>query len=178
MINLDESKIEKLAVDEIAERLIDSESLYNKVHEKIDQKIDAIFAEKVESLINDAADAAFKNGFEREFQPVTQWGEPKGEKTSIKNELEKLTSKYWSQKVDQNGRPMDSNYNAVTRAEYLMTKICAEDFSKLMRESALNVTGSLKDNFRSQIAKHVDELLNSLFKVKSLQDQGKVEKPW
>lgn len=66
----------------------------------------------------------------------------------------------------------------VTRAEYLMTQICAEDFTKSMKDSVLTVTGALKDGLRIQLAKQMDGLLDSLFHIKSLQDQGKVEKPY
>ena len=41
-----------------------------------------------------------------------------------------------------------------------------------------NVTGALKDGLRTQLATHMDNMLSSLFHVKSLQDQGKVKKPW
>jgi hypothetical protein len=45
-------------------------------------------------------------------------------------------------------------------------------------QSALNITGALKDGLRTQMAAHMDRLLSELFHVKSLQDQGKVEKPY
>ena len=59
-----------------------------------------------------------------------------------------------------------------------MTKICAEDFSKQIQQSVANVTGALKDGLRNQLANQMDTMLNDLFKIKSLQDQGKVEKPY
>lgn len=59
-----------------------------------------------------------------------------------------------------------------------MTQICAEDFSKQMKDSAVNITGHLKDGLRNQMGKVMDDILSELFKVKSLQDQGKVEKPY
>lgn len=178
MINIDESKIEELAVDKVAERVINTEQLYDHIYKRLDEKVDAIFVEKAELAISDAVDAAFKSGFEREFQRVNNWGEPVGEKTTIKQELEKLTSSYWNCKVDRSGKPTDSSYNSVTRAEFLMTQICAQDFSDTMRQAALSITGNLKDNLRGHIALQMDQLLDSLFKVKSLQDQGKVEKPY
>ena len=59
-----------------------------------------------------------------------------------------------------------------------MAQICAKDFSDQMKSAAVSVTASLKDGFRAQLAKHVDGLLDELFRVKSIQDQGKAEKPW
>jgi hypothetical protein len=47
-----------------------------------------------------------------------------------------------------------------------------------MRQSAQNITGALKDGLRNQMAYQMDQLLEGLFRIKSLQDQGKVEKPY
>ena len=60
----------------------------------------------------------------------------------------------------------------------MMAQICANDFSEKMRQAAVSVTAALKDGFRAQLATHVDGLLDELFRVKSLQDQGKATKPW
>jgi len=59
-----------------------------------------------------------------------------------------------------------------------MTQACAEDFSVAMKQHVTNVTGALKDGLRNEIAKQMDGMLSELFRVKSLQDQGKVEKPY
>jgi len=40
------------------------------------------------------------------------------------------------------------------------------------------VTGGLKDGLRNQLAKQIDGLLDELFRIKSLQDQGQVAKPY
>ena len=110
---------------------------------------------------------------------MTQWGEPAGAKTTLRAELEKTVTGYWTAKVDaRNGANSASSHNTVTRAEYLMTQVCAADFSEAMKQSALNVTGALKDGLRNQMCQQMDVLLESLFRVKSLQDQGKVEKPY
>jgi hypothetical protein len=78
----------------------------------------------------------------------------------------------------KSGKPTESSYSSVSRAEFLMTQICAQDFSETMKQHALNVTGALKDGLRNQLATQMDGMLSGLFHVKSLQDQGKVEKPW
>lgn len=118
------------------------------------------------------------NGFEREYQKVDRWGSKVGDSTSVKKELERIVGTYWSERVDSKGNRTDSNYNSMSRAEFLMLKICADDFSKAVQESATNVTGALKDGLRNQLGKQMDIMLSGLFNVKSLQDQGKIEKPY
>ncbi len=59
-----------------------------------------------------------------------------------------------------------------------MTQVCAADFTEGMKASVQSVTGALKDGLRNQLAKQMDQMLNDLFRIRSLQDQGKVEKPY
>ncbi len=181
-MNLDKNEISNI----VAEKLIAEDRIYSDIAEIITHRVDKVLDEKLEASISKEIDRKISKtidlvvtqGFEIEYQKVDAFGKPKGEKTSIRAELEKLVSGYWNCNVDRHGKPTNSNYDRITRAEYLMTKICAEDFSNLISQSARNITGALKDGFRNQIAQHMDEMLNGLFRVKSLQDQGKVEKPY
>ena len=180
MLNINEDDLKaaivQTAVDEILRQDHDlSEMLRNEVKSRIDKIFVDRAQAQIESMINDA----IKESFNHEYQRVTQWGEPNGPKTTLRNELEKTVSGYWTAKVEpKTGRLATSDYNTVTRAEYLMTQICAEDFSATMKQSVQNVTGELKDGLRNQLAQQMDAMLNELFRIKSLQDQGKVEKPY
>jgi hypothetical protein len=179
MLNINEEDLKAAIVQKAADEILSmDDSLSSLISKEVTARLDKIFKEQADAQIRAEIDAAIKAGFEREYQRVNSWGEPNGERTSIRKELEKLVNGYWNHRVDRNGKPSDSSYNTMTRAEYLMTEICAKDFSEAMRQSALNVTGALKDGLRAQIAKQMDEMLNGLFHVKSLQDQGKVEKPY
>lgn len=179
MLNFNEEDLKTAIVERAASEFLDRDhDISGLVAKEINARIDRIFIERAEAQVRSAIDEAIINGFEREYQRVTSWGEPQGEKTSIKKELEKITDGYWNVKVDKNGLPTASMYGTTTRAEFLMTQICAEDFSEAMKQSARNVAGALKDGLRGQLAKQMDGMLDELFRVKSLQDQGKVEKPY
>lgn len=180
MLNINEDEIKKAIVAQAADEILSrDQDLSHMVGMEVKSRIDKIFKDSAELQIDAAINDAIKNSFEREYQRVNHFGEPVGLKTTIRSELEKTVSAYWSAKVDpRNGKASTSDYSAVTRAEYLMTQVCAEDFSAAMKQSALNVTGALKDGLRNQIGAQMDIMLEALFRVKSLQDQGKVEKPY
>lgn len=179
MFQLNEEKLNQSIVEQAVDQLLTDDSLCGLVEKEVKKRIDAIFKDRADAAIAEAIDRAVSNGFEREYQRVNSWGQPDGEPTTIKNELEKTVSNYWAARVDsRTGKPAESSYSSVTRAEYLMTQICAEDFTNSMRQAATNVTGALKDGLRTQIAMQMDNMLSELFKVKSLQDQGKVDKAW
>jgi hypothetical protein len=176
-MNFDADEMKALIVDKVAEKYTDDEELWGMVKKRLDAKVDALFAARADELISAAVNSAIQSGFDRTYQRVDQFGGRVGEPTTIRAELDRLVGRYWTEKVDSNGKPSDS-YGKMTRAEYLMTQICAKDFSDQMRQAAISVTAALKDGFRAQMASHVDGLLDELFKVKSLQDQGKASKPW
>ena len=181
MLNISEDDLKKAIVEKATDELLrNDDDLSNMVAKEVKSRLDAIFVNRAQAQIEAAIDAAIQGSFDREYQRITKWGEPDGPKTTIRAELEKTVSNYWSQKVDaKSGKAVDSSWGSnITRAEYLMTTICAADFSENLKTAATNVTGHLKDGMRNQLAQVMDNILSDLFRVKSLQDQGKVEKPY
>ena len=178
MLNINEEELKAAIVAQAADQILAGDDLSGLIANEVNARINKIFATRADEQIQIAIDAAVVNAFDREYQRVTQWGDADGDKTSIRKELDRIVTGYWSAKVDPRSGTPSQSYNAVTRAEYLMTTICAKDFTETMKQSALNVTGALKDGLRNQLALVMDEILNDLFRVKSLQDQGKVQKPY
>lgn len=180
MFNINEDDLKAAIVQKAADEILTQDSdLTEMISREVKSRIDKIFAGRAEAQIESMISDAVKDSFTREYQRVTQWGEPTGAATTIRDELQKTVSGYWAAKVDtKNGKPTENSYNSVTRAEFLMTQVCAEDFSEAMRQNMRNVTGALKDGLRNQLAKNMDAMLDQLFHIKSLQDQGKVEKPY
>ena len=180
MLNLNEEQLTAAIVQNAADQIIaEDRDLSGMVAKEVKSRIDKIFADRVSAQITEAIDAAIKNSFQHQYQKVSSWGQPIGDVTTIGAQLEATVNGYWTALVDpRNGEVSSSAYNSVSRAEYVMTKICAEDFSKIVQTDLQNITGALKDGLRNQIAKLMDGMLNDLFKIKSLQDQGKVEKPY
>lgn len=179
MLNISEDDLKKAIVEKAANDLLNhDDDLSSMVSKEVSRRIQKIFVERVDAQIAAAVDEAVQNGFDTEYQRVNNWGQPEGEKTTIRAQLDKMIGGYWTTKVDmKSGKPSDG-YSTTTRAEYLMTKICAENFSEEMKKHATNIAGHLKDGLRSQMAGVMDGILDQLFRVKSLQDQGKVEKPY
>ena len=180
MLNINEEDLKAAIVAKVSDELLsEGDDLSGMVAVELKKRIDKIFNERVTAQIEGAINETINGSFEREYRRVNTWGEPEGPTTTIRKELEKTVNAYWSAKVDpHSGKTATSGFNAVTRAEYIMTQVCAEDFSKQMQTSVNSVTGALKDGLRGQLAKQMDDMLDGLFRIKSLQDQGRVEKPY
>ena len=171
-MELDQDKLQAAIVTAAVNQLLGTEDFDGIVKKAIESRIDRLFAERVSAQINAAIDRAIEEGFEREYRPVNSFGTPVGTATTIRRELEQSITGYWTTRVDQNGKPTTDTYgDPLTRAEWLMTKAVGEDFAKMVRQNAVNVTGGLKDAMRGELRKNLDVVLGELFRVTSAQDK-------
>ena len=171
-MEIDVKSIETAIIKNVTEELCANEELWTRTKRAMDDRINKLFAETVDNRIAEEINKAFTDGFERPFQKVDHFGRPDGEPTTISKELEQMIGQYWSQSVDKSGKPTTtSSYGAVSRAEWMMMRLVADDFSGNMKQHIVNVAGALKDRLRSELHDTVNKLLSEAFHVKSLQDK-------
>ena len=171
-MEINQQRIEDAVIAEVAAKVIGDDAIWDRAKSAIDQRINKHFVEKADAQIAAAIEESIKDGFDREYQRVTNWGEPKGTKTTIRLELEKLISGYWNQTVDKSGKPDSNSYgDKFTRAEWLMTQMVASDFQGSMKQHVINLGGSLKDALRKELHETTNRLLHEVFHVKSADDQ-------
>ena len=171
-MEINQERIEAAIIAEAVDRLVGEDDLYSRVKTGIDTRINKIFLDSVEAKITAAVEDAIKTGFERQYFKTNSFGQQTGAATTIAAELEKLIGGYWNEKVDSQGKPTSSNYNVMTRAEWMFLSITADDFNKNMKQHVINVGGALKDGLRSKLHETVNSLLSEVFHVRSLEDQG------
>ena len=170
-LTLDNTAIMEAVVSRLVDEFMKSDDqLYDEVERRINKKIDALFLKSVEPRIQQELDRALTDCFHREYQKRTAWGEAEGEKTTISKELERLMSGYWSELVDDKGKP--SSYSKMTRAEYTMAKVTGEDFKDQMHRYLVQGAAALKDGLRAQMRQQIDTMLANLFHVQTAQDKA------
>lgn len=170
-MQINQERIEKAIVDEAVHRIVSGDEFANRVQRAVDARINALFKEKADAQIDAAINDAIRNGFDREYTRVTSWGEKNGAPTTIRKELEKAIGDYWNVRVGSDGKPANNSYGTnITRAEWVMSKIVADDFNAQMKQHVVNIAGGLKDNLRRSLHETVNELLSGVFKVKSVDD--------
>lgn len=173
-MELNQERIEAAIVEEAASKLISDGDLWNQASRAFEARVAKLWSETVEARIQAAVDDAITKGFERGYCKVDSFGRPVGQPTTIGAELERMIDGYWNTHVGSDGKPTTSHYNnPATRAEWLMTKLCADDFAGRMKDHVINVGGALKDGFRKELNATVNRLLSDVFHVRSLDDQGK-----
>lgn len=172
-MQIDQAKIEQAIIDQAVDKMIGDDDLYGRVKKGIDARIDKLFANEVQSLITQTIEKLTKEGFDRLYCKTDSFGRPVGEPTSISKELETLLHNYWTQRVNSRGESVENGtYNSVSRAEWTMSQICADEFSKELKQHVVNVAGSLKDHFRGVLNNHVAIMLSDVFKVQSADDRA------
>lgn len=171
-MELNQERIEAAIIAEVADRIIGEDELFDRVRKAVDDRISKLFKDHADAQIRAAIDAAIKDGFEREYVRINSWGEREGKPTTIRKELEKVIGDYWNQKVDIHGKPssLHSDRHA-TRAEWLMSKMVADDFNGHMKQHVVNLGGALKDQLRESLHGTVNELLTKVFHVNSSGDR-------
>lgn len=171
-MQIDQTKIEQSIVEQAVHEFITNDELYTRIRDGINARIDKVFAEKVSLVITEAVERITNEGFERTYRKTDAFGRPVGEPTSISKELEALVSDYWTARVGRDGKPTESSYSSTSRAEWMMAQICADDFSKEMKQHVVNVAGALKDHFRGVLHEHIGSMLSDVFRVNSAGDQA------
>lgn len=171
-MQIDQAQIEKAIIDQAVHTFIGDDELYTRIRDGINDRIDKVFAEKVNLVITEAVERITSEGFERSYRKTDGFGRSVGEPTSISKELEALVSNYWTARVDRSGKPTDSSYSSMSRAQWMMAQICADDFSKEMKQHVVNVGGALKDHFRSVLHEHIGSMLSEVFRVNTAGDKA------
>jgi hypothetical protein len=170
-IEINNDQIMAAVVERIVEEFTRTDDqLFAEVEKRISKKIDALFLKSVEPRIQKELDAALENVFHREYQKTTAWGERDGQTTTITKELERLMAGFWSETVDEKGKP--SSYAKLTRAEFTMAKVLGDDFNKQTERYLIQSAAWLKDGVRAHLRGEVDKMLGNLFHVKSAQDSA------
>ena len=176
-MEIDKTSIEAAIVRQVADEFIGDEELISRVRKATNERVDKFFREAAEAQIQATVEAAIRDGFDKEYCAVTSWGERTGTPTTIRKQLERIIAGYWNETVGKDGKPPSGYNEKLTRAEWLMAKMCAADFKGDMEQHVVNVGSVLKDKFRAELHDTVNKLLSQVFHVKSTEDQAIEKRP-
>ena len=118
-------------------------------------QVSGAIAEKVGALI----DAALEGG----IQQHNEYGEPKGEPTTLKALIGKTGEKYLSEKVDKEGKA--SNYtNVGTRLEYLVSKAVEKHIDYKLKQEIEKAVKLATEQAQMKLGEVVGSLIVKLSK--------------
>jgi len=112
-LGINTAEIEDTIIDRAARRIADN------IGKDISDKLEA----RAEIIVNDKVNEVIEQVLTQTFQPVTTWGEAKGEPTTIRDMFEKEITKWWDTKVDGNGKITTSYGTKQSRASYFANEV-------------------------------------------------------
>lgn len=163
--NITREEVLELAARKLADHCADHEYIADSassiIKERIENTMKNSVAAKIDTILTDSIESLMR----REFQPVDSWGEPRGEKTNIRECLEKKAREFWEVKVNSNGEP--ASYGGKPRFEYIFGKIAGEEFAQVVKQNITNLVGAFKDAIKSDAQKVIGEHIDKIIQVKT-----------
>jgi len=165
-------EILNLAAQKLADEFCHEESdLQTMASKLVEKRVSEALAESMKTRINSFMDAEMERLVQQVIVPVDMWGDATGKPTTIRESLAAKAVKYWSEKVDNEGKLNDSSYYGKPRHEWLFRKIVGEEFEKAVKQNIVNLIAAFKDAVRESEKNKIDSYLNEFLKVKSNGDK-------
>jgi len=165
-------EILNLAAQKLADEFCHEESaLQTMASRLVEERVKKALAETMTSRINSFMDAEMEKLVQQVIVPVDMWGDATGKPTTIRESLAAKAVKYWSEKVDNEGRLTDSSYYGKPRHEWVFRKIVGDEFEKAVKQNIVELVAAFKDAIRDSEKSKIDRYLNEFLKVKSNGDK-------
>lgn len=145
-INLDwqQEQIAKAIVAEAVCRLID----------KCGNDLTRIVQERVATAIEAHVNTIVEDALSKVFTPVDEFGDPKGEPTTVKAILAKKAKSFLEERVDNTGKAQVSHYQATKpRAEYLVGKLFEEALDHAAKTEIKKIADQARDKAHVEVAR-------------------------
>lgn len=143
--------------EEIISRAVSA--VMSRLERHIDNALSRFVAEDYRQAITDRvvaiADAMVDEQMNVRFQRTNTWGEPAGEKTTMREVLEKEIKKLMEMQVDAQGRPAGYRDVKTNRINWVIAELVREQMEKTVREETGRVTAEAK----KQVQKFVSEFI-------------------
>jgi len=147
------------ATDDIAEWDEDEDrQMHQPVWRQVGQAVAARVTRAVRPELDRQIGALVKDAIEVEFQRTTEWGEPTGSPTSIRELAIKSAKEWMETPVDDNGDPRKGHRHRrgrkpdLTRHEWLVGKYVKEVVTAEIRDAVAEEVNAVRVAFRESLA--------------------------
>lgn len=135
---------------EIQEQVV--HKLLDLIYEDLEPKAQKAALGRLDEAVNKAVTNVITKG----VQPTNRFGEPTGERTTIKELLEKEAEEWLGMKVDKYGDTSARGYSKTqTRAEYLFKEVIgdslADTVKKVIKENIGDIEGLVEAEVKRQL---------------------------
>lgn len=157
--------VSKISVEFGARAMFDSivRATSNSVFQKSSGEITKAIHAQVSTTISEKVGAMIDGALESGIQPRNEYGEPKGEPTTLKALIGRAGEKYLSEKVNKDG--VVGGYNTVgTRLEYLIEKAIEKHIDYRLKQEIEKAVKLATEQAQAEVGKVVGQLIVKLGK--------------
>lgn len=142
------------------------DALAQQLRDEFDGSVGELFRSEVAKIAQKAAPAiveahlnlAVDNIINGTYQPINEWGEPKGKPTSLREMVQHRCIKYLEEKVDSDGK--SASYQANTpRAEWLAREAAKKAVDYQAKEHLTKACEQAKAEIKTLVAQHITQML-------------------
>lgn len=136
------------------------------LRDEFDGSVRDLFREQVQAIAKQAApkiieahlNLAIDNIVNGQYQPVNEWGEAKGPKTSLREMVQSRCVSYLNDKVNSRGET--ASYDTVgTRAQWLANESAKKSFDVDIKAHVVKEIAAAKEQIKTMLGKHIAETL-------------------
>lgn len=170
-LDVNREELLELAANKLANEYVDEDSLSEKVRRKVDDKLDSLFKDRIEGLIDQALSNRLETVMQQTITPVDIFGDRKGEPTTIREVLSDRAKEFWNTQVTEDGKvPKERNYYSSqklkTRAEWMLGKVVSETFADEVKANATAILTEFREQLRKDLHANVDKHLDGMVNTK------------
>lgn len=118
---------------------------------------------KAEASIDAAINELTQEVLTQTFQPLTSWGEPQGEETTIRDMMAVKMENWWRQNVNKKGEASDRYGDKMTRAEWYARDIVGKYVDRQLRTEMKGIIDAGKDKVRQAMSKSIKEQIEQIW---------------
>ena len=148
-LGLDLTDLQEQIVEAAAEKIIDNigtgieTAVKKSVANKIDDKINKLIEETLGGI----------------YQPIDDYGEAIGKKTTLRDQFKIACQKWWEQKVDSEGK-QTGRYEERPRSEWVCQKVLRQILDHDMAKSFNNLLKETKEQMKTGIAEAIKNAIS------------------
>ncbi len=162
-LNITQEQLVEIAANKLVEQ-VEEDAVYGRAMEIVEKKITSLIEKRLEPAVDKFLRDELEKIADAEFDRVTEWGEPTGQKITIRKILQEQSKHYWSQKVSREGKAGGGYGYSEERAKWFAEQVMKTTFEQAIQTNAKIVVDEFAKQLQQAGVNLVHENIGRLFK--------------
>ncbi len=137
--------------------------MYTMVKQEIKEEYKKHIHEKVIANIEEMVPPLLNELIDRPYQPMDEYGEPRGPVKTIREVMKDKMSSIWNEKVDSKDGTTSTGYYGISRIEYLSKVVVKQYFNEELNKDLSSTIKNLDKQFKDSVIENITGILERKF---------------